>query len=290
MRKGGTNLPPASQRPPRTHTGVTREEWEREQERAAREAEALSSRDFSQPIGLNEDAVGGGVDAGEVIGRAQLVEDSERNIARDGLPEGYRDPRDGRTAEGRAAERAEENAPPVLTPPSLEVPDDLLTRLERELGLSSNTVYKQRLSIKDLVLDFEFRRPSYDDYLWASGVWDRRLSGEEEELYTPAQISQLIDHLTACRCVLRVNGSQPVEMFKMVPALNQYLEALNREKWDGEPDSIPAAFANDATIKFFDKMRTLHPAILAFISSEVEAIEKREREVKPVTGVAKANP
>jgi hypothetical protein len=114
----------------------------------------------------------------------------------------------------------------------------------------------------------------FDDYLWATGVLERKVVSGEEVGLTDTQAEQFVSTLLGCRCVVLIEDQMLVSMFKMEQAIRQL-----EPRWDSSYERTPKHMLNDACHKFFNFARTkLHPELLYSLSEEIKAIDKGERE------------
>jgi hypothetical protein len=224
----------------------------------------------------------------------QLVNASEARIAREGVPEGFRPTflgQDSRAYRQRQQEQqaaqnqpaqAQRQQPPAAQAPSSDLDDfissDLLAKLEAEIGLNTTVTYpldfaRPGAKPSDKPIHLEIRQPAYDDYMWAAGALQRRLSDLQDGNLSETEAEQYISHIVGVRCIVSLDGAPLVSLLKMEGAIRQV-----DPTWDGGYETIPQAMFNEAVVKFYKWARKhLHPDFLFTISEEIKAIDRGER-------------
>lgn len=176
-------------------------------------------------------------------------------------------------------------AAPVLAtePPvsaiDLLVTDDLIARLEKELGFS-NELHDLDLKVGTTTVKVSVRKPEYDDYLWTMAVVERKVSTGEDQaiLMTDGQREQVMGHMIAARCVVKIHGKNVWDVFKASDEVAEVVPSWAANQGYGRlPDFMKAKFA----LSVFELFRRLHPDLLFALGRELAKLEKTEPEAPP---------
>ncbi len=163
------------------------------------------------------------------------------------------------------------------------VTGSLLDSLIREYGLDQVKTYEANLEASDYgkALPVTFRALNWDDYNWGLGILvDMVKSPDFLYIKKEEQRNQLYKCITACRCVLKINGFWVWDLFEMT----NDIKAMN-PSWKGDTHvGIPSVAVSLLALKTFDLFKNkLHYNLLY-------ALEQQIRETSDVEFLKEAEP
>ena len=215
---------------------------------------------------------------------------SEQEIMANAEPIDIRKPLPGAVAADIQKRETEAKAQPAAAPPDpmgepldKMVPDSLIARLEARFGIQPETFYDAELSAMGQKMTVSFRTPGYDDYIWSMAVIERKLLNQEDAslLQTDAQRNNMMEHLVACRAIVRLEGAWLWEVFGREAEIRSVVPGWDGKTWDIIPDFIRGTMAM-ATYELFRKR--LHADLLFELEKAVKnatAPKKADEEPAP---------
>jgi len=173
-------------------------------------------------------------------------------------------------ANAKARQEAEKakDAVETMLPPEAEksvleenLKGDTISRLEERFGMKPEVLHEVTIEASGQTLGLSMRLPLYDDFIWAvADVTSKAERGEDLSLLsTEEQRSQMLQHLSSCRCVMKIDGEWIWDVFDYRGAIQQM-----SPNWDGESYiKIPDAFMGTLARRVYHLFRfRLHPDIL----------------------------
>ena len=138
--------------------------------------------------------------------------------------------------------------------------NSLLDRLNERFDSRSATIKEVTLKIAGVSdMRLGVRRPTYDDYIWTLGVIEDKIeTGKDKEfLKTAVQRENFMQHLSACRSVIKIEGNWVWDIFEWTDLIKSEVEG-----WDNAADKVPERFQTDITKSVHEFLRKLHPDVL----------------------------
>lgn len=166
------------------------------------------------------------------------------------------------------------------------ISDSLLDKIVKQYGLDPVKIYDATLEASEVAnpLPVSFRALTWNDYNWGIGTMAELLKSQDFAFVsTDLQRSQLYQALTACRCVLKIDGHWVWDIFKLTEDIKKMNPA-----WQGDNFGVPPLVANMLALKVFDLFRNkLHYNLLYALeqvvreSSDAEGQESSDSEENP---------
>lgn len=156
--------------------------------------------------------------------------------------------------------------PQAPDPLALAVPESLVSQVAQEMGLLPAPAYRS-VSIttpEGVDLVFEVRSPSWEDMTWSMAQWTS-VRQRLPELATEYAVREAVTALTACRCVVKLNGHFLWDRLGLTSSIQATAPTWNGQTHKGIPSDTKALMA----WALFDDLREEFMGVLSALSDEV---------------------
>ena len=239
----------------------------------------------------------GKIDPKEIFDAQALARGGEEGLLDRAQPIDYQANREKAAARLKAEqEKKVPQAPPIEFAEDPKdvidtvVTDDLISRLEKEYGLSASKYTEAELPFQGKTMKVTLRAPDYDDWLWMMAFMERKIaSGEDQALMSSEGVrKEIAESVIACRCLVRIDGAWLWDLFKVREQIQHVVPDWDGETYEAIPDFMRGALAQTAH-QFFRKK--LHPDVLFALAQAVKGLDKsgpdeEEAEAENPTGGA----
>lgn len=158
--------------------------------------------------------------------------------------------------------------PPEEKSPTDAIGNSLIDRLSARFGLTAPQTKDVILEAAGVQVKVTIRKPFYDDYIWTVGVIEGMLDSNEDVtlIRGEAQRSQFLEHLSACRCVIKLEDEYIWDAF---PYRDMIL--ATRPNWDGTSHAVvPDHLLGGMAQSLHSLFRRLHPDLLFDLARAVK--------------------
>jgi len=165
-------------------------------------------------------------------------------------------------------EKPQPEMPEIKPPPPKEADDpldrglkgSLIERLAERFKLKPEYMVEDYLVCGDQKVKVHIRKPVYDDFLWTLGVLEQRIESNIDTalMQGQAQQSKFLQHLTACRTVVKIEDEWVWDAFEFRELIKTAVPGWDGETFSPVPGNLVGALAESVHSLF----RRLHPDML----------------------------
>ena len=167
----------------------------------------------------------------------------------------------------------EERALPKKPPEPIDqvVSNSVVRRLLKRFGVEQEQLVESELKVYGEKLAVSLRLPTYDDFLWAMAMIERKARAQEDAslLMSEGQRNEMLQAYVACRCVVKLDGENVWDAFEVTNQIKSIVPM-----WDGvDRTKVPDFFQGTLATAVMSLFRQLHPELLFALSTRVKQLD-----------------